>query len=268
MANRINQRVARQAGFTGLLRSGLCLLFLISLSGNTAAVEPSKRPASLSIDHLLYVEGLRLGLDQSAEVIAATGNSLRAMAHHGIEQPPEGRIDRSNPIFRQHVAAAARRHWVQKAPRNEPSESELLSFYAVTQAEYELPASRSFQHLYFRSEQNWNQIREQINNGKAIRSAPHPLGKRFNQISEIQLAERFGQRFANQLFASENTASWQGPLQSNLGFHMVLIKQVNAAKTPTLERIKPTLIARWQRKQQEAWLESKMLEIKRRMLRH
>lgn len=245
----------------------LAALLLAAPLNSIAEPASSRPPASLEVDHLLYVEGLRLGLDHSAEVIAATGNSLRAMAHHGIEEPPLGEIDRSNPIFRHHVAAAARRYWVNKAPRLTPSDQQLQNFYQQTKADYLVPETVSFEHLYFRSNQNWEQLLEKIENRDVIRSAPHPLGSRFKDIDADQLAERFGQRFASQLFEASNAKTWQGPLESTLGYHLVLISNRKPERAAPLEMIEATLTARWQRRQQEKWLESKMEEIQQRLQR-
>lgn len=247
------------------LSIALCMSLLLTLSGQAAATELGNRPASLSIDHLFYLEGLRLGLDQSAEVLAASGNSLRAMAHHGIDQPPLGKVDRSNPIFRQHVAAAARRYWVNKAPRLEPSAKQLETFYLENKRDYFVPALISFEHHYFRTPKAWPALLERLNSNSEIKSAAHPLGSQFSGISQQQLERRFGEKFATAAFAITAQDIWQGPLESNLGFHLVKTTQRQPAAVAPLERIKATLVARWQRMQQEQWLEGKTEEIRRRL---
>jgi hypothetical protein len=236
-------------------------------SQGLAELQASNPPANLEIDPLLYIEGLRLGLDQSAEVIAATSNSLRAMAHHGIEQPPLGTVDRSSPVFRHHLAAAARRYWVNKAPRLTPTETQLQDFYQQTQTDYLVPALLSFEHLYFRSDQDWKAIFKQIDKGEATRSAPYPMGSRFTDISQSQVSKRFGEVFASKLFAARGSASWQGPIKSTLGFHLVLIDHPKPEETASLERIRATLLARWQHQKQKAWLALKMEEMQRRLQR-
>jgi hypothetical protein len=246
---------------------GLSLICLLAPLIGVAEPEAGQPPASLEVEHLLYLEGLRLGLDHTAEVISATGNSLRAMAHHGIEEPPQGEVDRSNPIFRQHVAAAARRYWVNKAPRVTPSEQQLRHFYEQTQSDYFVPEVLSFQHLYFRSKENWQQLLNKINNRDVIQSAPYPLGSHFSDISRDQLADRFGEKFAAELFAADQSAGWQGPIRSTLGDHLVLISERKPAGSASLEMIKATLTARWKRQHQERWLETKMDEVQQRQYR-
>ena len=225
----------------------------------------SDRPANLKIDNLLYLEGLRLGLDHSAEVIAATGNSLRAMAHHGLEEAHSSEIDRSNPVFRQHVAAAARRYWVNRAPKLKATQQQLKGLYLETQSDYVIPERLSFSHHYFRKPQQWQTIISLANAGETVPSVAHPLGQRFVEITKMDIEKRFGEQFADALLELPNEKQWHGPVASTLGFHLLRISDKQPAGQPAFNRIKPTLTARWQRQQQERWLESKFAEIQRRI---
>src|SRR5207245_7823280 len=62
------------------------------------------------------------------------------------------------------------------------------------------------------------------------------------------LAKEFGPRFA-QTVASLVPGSWQGPVESGLGWHLVFVDSVNPRRSPALEEIEVGVKKAWQREQ-------------------
>jgi len=62
--------------------------------------------------------------------------------------------------------------------------------------------------------------------------------------SSEQIASIFGSAFA----ASVNEArpgSWQGPIESGLGWHLVFVTSVNPGRVPSYDEIEPQIKAAW-----------------------
>lgn len=78
------------------------------------------------------------------------------------------------------------------------------------------------------------------------------LGTEIHRWSEAEIAAQFGPAFA-QALAAAPAGTWVGPLASRFGSHLVWIREHVAARTPTFEEKRTTLVALWsQRVRQHA----------------
>lgn len=62
----------------------------------------------------------------------------------------------------------------------------------------------------------------------------------------------FGSGFADQLMALP-AGSWQGPVKSGYGIHLVLIKHFTPARNPSLAEVRGRVVMEWQRAQKQAY---------------
>ncbi|HJO12543.1 MAG: peptidylprolyl isomerase [Gammaproteobacteria bacterium] len=172
-------------------------------------------------EEVLYQEALRLGLDQEDSII--------------------------------------RRRLVQKLnfiaesePMPEPETATLQEFYNSRLENYTLPVRYSFRQLYFLTPGDANDaLRNIAEGGKASELGQSSmLSASYAYRSELDLNATFGSGFAQQLQGLE-TGSWQGPLQSGFGFHLVLLANIHAAEVTPFMAIREQLLMDYGQYQKE-----------------
>jgi hypothetical protein len=68
-----------------------------------------------------------------------------------------------------------------------------------------------------------------------------------------ELARDFGADFARAVFALK-PGSWQGPVESGYGWHLVFVDSATAPRVPSFEEIEPDIQTAWKADQHaEAW---------------
>ena len=68
----------------------------------------------------------------------------------------------------------------------------------------------------------------------------------YGDRSPEQLGKEFGQKFALALFQLE-PGSWQGPIESGLGWHLIWIDSISAARVPAFEEVETDVKDAWTR---------------------
>lgn len=167
-------------------------------------------------EEVYYREALALGLDQDDTV-------LRRRMMQKMEFLSNDLADLSNP-----------------------DETALNEYFLVNQDKYELPARISFTHIYFSLDRHGNRILDDAGKVLAdIRASATPVPSApergdsfmlqydFTLETPFEVARLFGQGFAEQLFQLE-TESWQGPVESGYGLHLVRISEKVEARMPEL----------------------------------
>jgi peptidyl-prolyl cis-trans isomerase C len=139
----------------------------------------------------------------------------------------------------------------------EPPVEELRAWYAKNSERFILPGRISFRHIYFSVDQRGQRARDvavqalQKLNGAA---ADSPLAARagdpfmfqdyYADRSPEQIANVFGSKFAQALFQLKSGA-WSGPVESGLGWHLVLIESVTPGRVPAFEEVEEDVKAQW-----------------------
>ena len=132
------------------------------------------------------------------------------------------------------------------ADLSNPKETTLKQYFLANQGKYELPARISFTHIYFSYDKHSNRILDDAEKVLAdIRASDTPvqgapekgnsfmLQYDFTLEAPFGVARLFGQGFAEQLFQLEPD-SWQGPVESGYGLHLVRISEKIEARMPEL----------------------------------
>jgi parvulin-like peptidyl-prolyl isomerase len=190
-------------------------------------------------EEVLYREALALGLDQEDTIVK------RRMAQKMEFLAEDG--------------SAAR--------EPDPDPGELAGWFEQNAQRFALPGRASFRHLYFspdrrgaRARDDAAQARDQI--GGQPEDAPAAeaaLGDPFMFQGTLvdrtpeQLAKDFGPGFASAVFAL-TPGSWQGPIESGYGWHLVFVSSLTPGRVPAFEEVEPEVKAAWQDEQRaEAW---------------
>jgi len=150
-----------------------------------------------------------------------------------------------------------RRRMVQKmvflssdiADLNQPDEASINQYFQENLDKYELPARISFSHIYFsatkRGEHIYADLEKALADVRASKDTdiiagesgdPFMLQHDFTLETPFEIVRLFGQDFAERLFQFQ-ADSWQGPVESGYGLHLVRVNEKVAAKRPDLASV-------------------------------
>jgi peptidyl-prolyl cis-trans isomerase C len=131
----------------------------------------------------------------------------------------------------------------------DPGPHELKAWFEANAERFALPPRASFRHLYFSPDRRSERARDD-----AARTLPKLGGKPadspaaaaladpfmfqdyYRDRSFDQLANVFGPQFAQTLLRL-NPGSWQGPVESGYGWHLVWIEEMTPKRVPTFEEV-------------------------------
>lgn len=153
-------------------------------------------------------------------------------------------LDQNDTIIRRRLMQKMEFLSNDLAELTQPDEAELNKYFAANQEKYKFPALISFTHIYFSMDKREAKALADSKRVLAELDAPRApeLGDGFmmeydfvrNTPSEV--TRIFGPGFTKQLFTSE-TNTWQGPIASGYGFHLVRISEKIDARVPELASV-------------------------------
>jgi peptidyl-prolyl cis-trans isomerase C len=178
-------------------------------------------------DEVLYREALALGLDQGDTIV-------------------KRRLAQKMEFLAEDTSAL-----------REPTAGELEAWFNQHREQVAQPGRLSFRHRYFSPDQHGGQTREvavkalqQLAGKPADSPVAANSGDRFmfqdnyaDQAPE-QVASVFGGKFAQAAFRLQ-PGTWQGPIESGLGWHLVFVETVAPQRVPAFEEIAPQVKAEW-----------------------
>jgi peptidyl-prolyl cis-trans isomerase C len=176
---------------------------------------------------ILYREALAMGLDKDDEIVK------RRMAQ--------------KMQFLAEDAAAAR----------VPTTAELKSWYAKNSDRFAMPSRVSFRHLYFSPDRRAARARDDAVKALA-RLAGQPVDAKlpesfadpfmfeeyYRDRATDYLSKEFGPQFA-QAVAKLPIGSWQGPIESGFGCHLVFVDTAIPGRLPDFEEVEPDVKTAW-----------------------
>jgi peptidyl-prolyl cis-trans isomerase C len=176
---------------------------------------------------ILYREALAMGLDKGDEIV-------------------KRRMAQKMQFLAEDVAAA-----------REPTSAQLRAWYEENSASFAQPPRVSFRHLYFSSDRRGARAREDAAQALAkLAGQPEDakiaasLADRFMFQDHYRdrapdfLGKEFGPQFAR-VVATLPPASWQGPVESGFGWHLVFVDTVIPGRLPAFEEIEPDVRTAW-----------------------
>ncbi len=139
-------------------------------------------------------------------------------------------LDADDTIVRRRLAQKMQFLIEDIAAPSAPTDAELTAYFEANRASFRLPPTLSFTHVYFsadRREDAAGDAATQLASLGDIDRAPDRgdafmLRHDYADISAAELGRLFGREFAAAVFALP-TGTWQGPVKSGYGFHLVRI---------------------------------------------
>lgn len=195
-------------------------------------------------EEVLYREAIALGLDQGDEIVRR-------------------RLAQKMDFLLGDMAAV-----------EPPSTAELKAWYEQHADQFLQEGRLSFHHLYFSPDRRggFAGAREAAMAAmEQLRSDPAAarLADRFmfqdfyGDRTAAELGNVFGLAFADGLFAVP-AGSWQGPLESGLGWHLVWIESLTPPRSPAYEEIEPDIKLAWLAEQRTLAKEAAFLALRAR----
>jgi hypothetical protein len=185
---------------------------------------------------VLYREALAMGLDKDDEIV-------------------KRRMAQKMQFLAEDVAAA-----------REPTSTELRAWFEKNSPRFAQPPRLSFRHLYFSPDRRGVRAREDA--GKALaKLAGQPVDAKvpasladpfmFQEYYRDRAPEYLGREFGPQFaltVAKLPPGSWQGPIESGFGWHLVFVDTMIAGRVPAFEEVEPEVKTAWLAEQKaQAW---------------
>jgi hypothetical protein len=179
-------------------------------------------------------------------------------------------LDRDDQIIKRRLAQKMDFLTADLAALDEPSVADLTAWFGQNSDRFALPSHLSFRHLYFSFDKRGEASRQSASAALALvagKSATSPeiaaIGDPFmfrnyyGDATPVQMAKEFGRDFAKELFTLR-PGSWQGPVQSGYGWHLIWIDSIEPGRVPAFEEVAPDV--------KSAWLDDRYREVKRTAL--
>ncbi|MCP4260967.1 MAG: peptidyl-prolyl cis-trans isomerase [Planctomycetes bacterium] len=157
--------------------------------------------------------------------------------------------DKDDSLIRQTMRLKMEYLGEAQAQKVEPSLEEMQAYYAMRKERYRVPATASFVHIYFnqdkrgdKTEMDAKQTLERVITDNSEVGELSDYGDRFMLKDhyvgqdELQIRKDFGENFAQQI-VSLTPGTWQGPILSGYGFHLVKVYERQEAYLPEIKEI-------------------------------
>nr|WP_249812922.1 peptidylprolyl isomerase [Bradyrhizobium sp. 141] len=140
---------------------------------------------------------------------------------------------------------------------NDPSTDTLRAWFKDNQQRFTLLPRISFRHLYFSSDRHGERTREaaakaleqvagQTTDAKDVAAVGDPFMYQdyYGDRSFDDMAKLFGLNFARAL-VNIKPGSWQGPVKSGYGWHLIFVDSAAPRRVPAFEEIESDIKASW-----------------------
>lgn len=178
-------------------------------------------------------------------------------------------LDRDDTIVKRRMAQKMRFLAEDVAGASPPTTAELKAWYEKHPDTFAQPARLSFRHVYFSPDRRGGRAHAdavraltrlggQPEDSKVAASLADPfmLQDYYADRTPEQLAKEFGPAFAHAV-SGLAPGSWQGPVESGYGWHLVFVHSVIPGRVPAFEEIEPDVKTAWLTDQkQQGWQKS------------
>src|SRR5262249_47607623 len=166
-------------------------------------------------------------------------------------------LDKGDIIVRRRIAQKLQFLAEDGAKAREPVRAELEAWYAKNSDKFAQPNRVSFRHLYFSPDRRGARARDEAADALAKLAGQSQDSKLAEAVADRfmfqdyyrdrtpeQLAREFGPQFALAV-AKLAPRSWQGPIESGLGWHLVYVDTLIPGNVPAFEEVEQDVRTAW-----------------------
>lgn len=194
-----------------------------------------------------------------------TDQELQGIIHERVDEEVLARealrlgLDKDDMIVRRRLAQKMTFASEDTANLPEPDEAALKAFFEKTKADYQAPPRVTFRHQFFNSDRGKDQAlaRATAALGKVASTQGEALGEPFllplgySDANLIDIHKDYGQDFSGALLTAPLN-QWSGPIASAYGFHLIKVDSRVSAKMPSLDEVRPDVLAAYQEEARKA----------------
>ncbi len=165
-------------------------------------------------------------------------------------------LDNNDPLIRRRLQQKLEYLQEDMASLEEPDDDQLSTWYQQNKARFASPPKYTFQQLLLRSEDltKIDEIIASLNNGSAVPASFNASGlleTNNTALSSQTIVNRFGESFGRQLTQLTPAKTWQGPVNSSFGTHLVVLYKVIEAQTPGLSEVRERVLQEYYAERRE-----------------
>jgi len=221
--------------------------------------EASPNEIRLSLDELARLELLF----ESKWLRVPTAEEFNALVEDRVREEILYRealalgLDKDDTIVRRRMAQKMKFLAEDVAAAKEPTTEELSAWFEAHGDLFALPPRVTFRHLYFSVDRHGGQARkdagqalaklvdEPLNSVRADTLAdPFMFQDFYGDRTAQEIAREFGPDFA-QAVLKLTPGSWQGPLESGYGWHLVFVDVITPGRIPAFEEVESEVKTSW-----------------------
>jgi peptidyl-prolyl cis-trans isomerase C len=237
------------------------------VSGRGGGVEPSRQIA-LTVDEAVQL----VQVFQSQWGREPTPEEFGRLVENKVQQEVLYRealamgLDKDDEIVKRRMAQKMQFLAEDVAAAREPTPDELKSWFEQHSETFALPPRLSFRHLYFSPDKRGARARDDAVRAleklagqpeesplAASLADPFMFQDYYRDRAPDYLGKEFGPEFAIAV-AKLVPGSWQGPIESGFGWHLVFVDTAIPGRVPAFEEIEPDVKTAWLGEQKaEAW---------------
>jgi len=166
-------------------------------------------------------------------------------------------LDQNDAIVKRRLAQKVEFITADIAAQSEPTDTELEEYLAKYADKFEVPGRISFVHVYLNRDQRGEYVQrdarsllEQLSEPGLQQDIttvgdPFMLGQQHDKMTRHDVSRLFGKEFTNRVFTLP-PGSWQGPVSSGYGLHLIRIDDKTKAVQPGLSVVRDKVYNEWQ----------------------
>lgn len=169
-------------------------------------------------------------------------------------------LDNNDSVVRRRLAQKVEFISADLAALAEPTETDLANYLATSNKIFEQPANINFVQVYISYDKHGDNAHAYANS--LLKELAHDdstldiktfgdslmLDQYYEQITELGVSRWFGKDFASELFTLP-VGTWQGPITSGIGLHLVRIDKKSESRLPELDTIREKVRTEWMAQQ-------------------
>lgn len=187
-------------------------------------------------------------------------------------------LDKDDTIVRRRMAQKYKFVTESLLKIKDPDEETLTLFYQENAERYRKPDRMSFTHVYFNSthrgaveaESNAKQALQTLNSSKPVSAEAFSaigdtlsLDATYQNVTASDVGRVFGRPFSNSL-QQLPAGTWQGPVKSGFGIHLVKIDERIEGQQPLISEVRDKLLRDYRQKMRKETDEALFERIKKR----